>query len=140
MEISYQLTEDDYRQGFKAFRRRKTFSLWTTRIGWLLLFVALAEALFISISASDRNFPFLALLWGFVAFWTYCLLYAHRYAARQMIKGSPSASLPHTAQISEEGLYFRTSAGESRLAWNLIIGWVEVERVFALLPSPLTFF
>lgn len=57
-----------------------------------------------------------------------------------MIKGSPSASLPHTAQMSDEGLYFRTSAGESRLAWNLIIGWVEVERVFALFPSPLTFF
>lgn len=140
MEISYQLTEDDYRQGFKAFRRRKTFSLWTTRIGWLLLFVALAEALFISISASDRKFGILALLWGFVALWTYCLWYAPRYAARKMIKGSPSASLPHTAQISEEGLYFRTSAGESRLAWNLIIGWVEVERVFALFPSPLTFF
>ena len=140
MEISYQLTEDDYRQGFKAFRRRKIFSLWTTRIGWLLLFVALAEALFISISASDRNLPILALLWGFVAFWTYCLWYAPRYAARKMIKGSPSASLPHTAQMSEEGLYFRTSAGESRLAWNLIIGWVEVERVFALFPSPLTFF
>jgi YcxB-like protein len=57
-----------------------------------------------------------------------------------MIKGSPSASLPYTAQMSEDGLYFRTSAGESRLTWNLIIGWVEVERVFALFPSPLTFF
>jgi hypothetical protein len=140
MEISYQLTEDDYRQGYKAFRRRKTFSLWATRIGWVLLFLALAEALYVSISGFDREFPTLALLWGQVAFWAYCLWYAPRYAARKMIKGSPSASLPHTAQMSDEGLYFRTSAGESRLSWNLIIGWVEVERVFALFPSPLTFF
>ena len=140
MEISYQLTEDDYRQGYKAFRRRRTFSLWATRIGWALLFVTLAEALYVSISGFDREFPTLALLWGLVAFWTYCLWYAPRYAARKMIKGSPSASLPHTAQMSEDGLYFRTSAGESRLTWNLIIGWVEVERVFALFPSPLTFF
>jgi hypothetical protein len=140
MEISYQLMEDDYRQGYKAFRRRKAFSLWATRIGWGLLFVALAEALFISISGFGRSFPILALLWGFVAFWAYCLWYAPRYAARKMIKGSPSASLPHTAQMSEDGLYFRTSAGESRLTWSLIIGWVEVERVFALFPSPLTFF
>jgi hypothetical protein len=140
MEISYQLTEDDYRQGYKAFRRRKTFSLWATRIGWVLLFLVLAEALFISISGSDRSFPNLALLWGLVAFWSYCLWYAPRYAAGKMIKGSPSASLPYTAQMSEDGLYFRTSAGESRLTWNLIIGWVEVERVFALFPSPLTFF
>ena len=32
------------------------------------------------------------------------------------------------------------SFDESQLTWNLIIGWVEVERVFALFPSPLTFF
>jgi hypothetical protein len=140
MEISYQLTEDDYRQGYKAFRRRKTFSLWATRICWVLLFLVLAEALFVSIFGADRSFPNLALLWGFVAFWAYCLWYAPRYAARKMIKGSPSASLPHTAQMSEDGLYFRTSSGESRLKWNLIIGWVEVERVFTLFPSPLTFF
>jgi len=115
MEISYQLTEDDYRQGYKAFRRRKTFSLWATRIGWVLLFLTLAEALFVSIFGFDRSFPNLALLWGVVAFWAYCLWYAPRYAARKMIKGSPSASLPHIAGMSEDGLYFRTSAGESRL-------------------------
>ena len=73
-------------------------------------------------------------------FWTYCLWYAPRYAARKMIKGSPGASLPHTAEMSEDGLYFRTPAGESRLTWTLIIGWAEVDRVFALFPSPLTFF
>ena len=140
MEISYQLTEDDYRQGYSAFRRRKAFSVWTTRIGWVLLFLALGEALYTSISGFNRELPTVALLWGVVAFWAYCLWYAPRYVARRMIKGSPSASLPHTAQLSEDGLYFRTSAGESRLAWNLIIGWVEVERVFALFPSPLTFF
>jgi hypothetical protein len=140
MEISYQLTEDDYRQGYKAFRRRKTFSLWATRIGWVLLFITLAEALFESIFGLDRSFPILALLWGLVAFWAYCLWYAPRYAARKMITGSPSASLPHIAEMSEDGLYFRTSGGESRLTWNLIIGWVEVERVFALFLSPLTFF
>jgi len=141
MEISYQLTEDDYRQGYKAFRRRKAFSLWNARTGWVVLsFLALAESIFVSISGFAKGFPSLLLFWGWVAFWAYCMWYAPRYAARKMIKGSPSASLPHTAQISEDGLYFRTSADESRMAWNLIIGWVEVERVFALFPSPLTFF
>ncbi len=140
MEISYQLTEDDYRQGYKAFRRRKAFSLWATRIGYMCLFLVLATALFESIFGPDRSFANLALLWGLAAFWSYCLWYAPRYAARRMIKGSPSASLPHTMDISEDGLHSRTSAGESRLGWNLFIGWVEVDRVFALFPSPLTFF
>jgi hypothetical protein len=140
MEISYQLTEDDYRQGYKAFRRRTTKSLWLIRVAHASFILILAVALFVSIFGPDRSFPNLALLWGLAAFWSYCLWYAPRYAARKMIKGSPSASLPHTMDISEDGLHSRTSAGESRLAWNLFIGWVEVDRVFALFPSPLTFF
>ena len=140
MEISYQLTEDDYRQGYKAFRRRKRFSLWATRIGYVCLFLVLVLALFESTVGPNRTFPDLLLLWGLVAFWVYCLWFAPRYAARKMIRGAPSASLPHTMDISEDGIYSRTSAGESRLKWDLIIGWVEVDRVFALFPSPLTFF
>ena len=42
--------------------------------------------------------------------------------------------------MSETGLYFRTSASDSRLAWDLITGWAEVERVFALFPSPVLYF
>lgn len=57
-----------------------------------------------------------------------------------MIKGSPGASLPHTVDISESGLYSRSSAAEARFTWELIVGWAEVERVFALFPSPLSFF
>ena len=70
MEISYQLTEDDYRQGYKAFRRRTTYSLWRTRIAYAAFFLILAVALFVSIFGPDRSFPNLALLWGLVAFWT----------------------------------------------------------------------
>jgi hypothetical protein len=140
MEISYQLTEDDYRQGYKASRRRKTSSLWLNRIGYVCLFLVLPIALSESIFGPDRSFPNLALLWGLAAFWGYCLWYAPRYASKKMIKGSPSASLPHAVDISEEGFHSRTPVGESRLTWNQFIGWVEVDRVFALFPSPLTFF
>jgi hypothetical protein len=140
MEISYQLTEDDYRQGYKAFRRRKTSSLWLNRIRYICLFLVLLTALLESIFGSDRRFPSLALLWGLPAYWGYWLWYAPRHASRKMIKGSPSASLPHTMDISEARIHFRTSVGESRLTWQQFVGWLEVDRVFALFPSPLTFF
>lgn len=139
MEISYQLTEDDYRQGFKAFRRRTTYSLWRSRIAFACLFLILAVALLVSIFGPDRSFPNLALLWGLAAFWICCLWYAPRRVARKMITGSPSASLPHTVDMSEDGLHFRTSASESRLMWSLFTGWAEADRVFALFPSPVSF-
>lgn len=139
MEISYQLTEDDYRQGFKAFRRRTKFSLWASRVGYVCFFLILATAIFVSIFGPDRSFPNLALLWGFAAFWIWCIWYGPRRVAKKIISGSPSASLPYAVELSEDGLHFRTSASESRLTWNLITGWAEVERVFALFPSPLSF-
>jgi len=139
MEISYQLTEDDYRQGYKAFRRRTKVSLWRTRIAYASFFLILAVALFVSIFGPDRTFPNLALLWGLVAFWTCYLWYAPRGVAKKMITGSPSAALPQTLDVSEGGLYVRTSASESRLTWDLIIGWAEADRVFALFPSPISF-
>jgi len=139
MEISYQLMEDDYLQGYKAFRRRNTYSLWRTRLLYVIFFLNFALALLLSIVGPPGRFPFLVLLWGFVAFWIYCVWYSPRRLARKMITGSPSASLPHTVDMSEDGLHFRTSASESRLAWNLITDWAEADRVFALLPSPISF-
>jgi hypothetical protein len=140
MEISYQLTEDDYRQGYQAFRRRTTSSQWFIRVAYACLILALAAAIFVSIFGPDRSFPNLALLWGLVTFWTYCLWYVPRRVARKMIAGSPTASLLHTADVSEDGLHFRTPASDSRLTWSAITGWAEADRVFALSPSPVSFF
>jgi len=139
MEISYQLTEDDYRQGYKAFRQRTTYSLWRTRMAFASFFLILAVALLISIFGPDKSFPNLALLWVLVALSTWCLWYAPHRVARKMITGSPSASLPYTVNVSEDGLHFRTSASDSRLMWSLITGWAEADRVFALFPSPISF-
>ena len=139
MEISYQLTEDDYRQGFKAFRRRTRYRLWLSRVSYVCLVFIGALAVFVPIFGLDRSVPNLLLLWGTAAFGIWCLWYAPRYLAKKMMRGSPGASLPQTLDISDDGLYFRTSSGESRLAWDLFIGWAEADRVFVLLPSPVTF-
>ena len=140
MEISYQLTEDDYRQGYAAFRRRTKLSLWLRRLSYAVFYLVLALTVFVIFFSADRSFSTLFPLLFFVVFWVCCIWYSPRYVARKMIKGSPSASLPHTAEISENGLRFRTPDSESRLGWDLIVGWAEAERVFALFPSPVMFF
>ena len=139
MEITYQLTEDDYRQGYKAYKRRAKSSLWLSRLSYLVFFLVLAAMLFVLIIGPDRSFSTLFPLLFFVAFWIWCIWYAPHRVARNMIKGSPGAALAHTAEFSDDGLHFRTTAGESRLSWNLFRGWSEADRVFALFPSPVTF-
>lgn len=140
LEISYQLTIDDYRQGFKAMRRRTTFSRWSSRFTYSCFFLVLAAAIFLSLLGPDKSFSNLFPLWALVAFLTCVIWYSPYRIARKMIKGSPSASLPHTMEISESGIYSRSAIGESRFTWDLIVGWVEVDRVFALFPSPVSFF
>jgi hypothetical protein len=95
--------------------------------------------LFVLVVGPDRSFSTLFPLLFFVVFWMWCIWYAPYRVAKKMIQGSPGAALPHTAEFSDDGLRFRTAAGESRLSWNLFMGWSEVARVFALLPSPVTF-
>ena len=56
------------------------------------------------------------------------------------MKSSRSASLPHTLNASDSGLESRSSVAESKFTWDLIVGWEEVERVFSLFPSAVSFF
>lgn len=139
VEISYHLTVDDYRQGYKAFRRRTTFSRLAYYFAYACFFLIVASALLLSFAGRDKSFRNLFPLWAAAAFCGYVLWYCPYRVASKMIKGSPSAALPHTVDVSDSGLYVRTSASEARLSWDLIIGWAEVERVFALFPSPIMF-
>lgn len=141
MEISYQLTEDDYRQGYKGFRRRTAFSRWSIRIGRVCFVVLLAPAVLLSFRGPDKTFSNLFPLWGLLAFWAWIIWGCPYYIARKMMmKSSRSASLPHTFNVSDSGLASRSSVAESKFTWDLIVGWVEVERVFSLFPSAVSFY
>lgn len=140
MEISYQLTTDDYRQGFKAFRGRSTLSRWSFRFGYFCFFVVVAAALLLTIFAREGGSPGVFPLWLLAAFWGWYLWYCPYHVAKKMMKDSPIAAVPHTIEISEAGLHSRTSISDSRYAWDLIVGWAEADRVFALFPSSISFF
>lgn len=140
MEISYQLTKDDYRQGFKAFRKRTAFARWTNRVAVALFFLILASALLLSFFGRDKSFSNLFPLWAILVVWAWFIWGCPYYVAHKMIKGSRNASLLHTMNISESGVYSRSPAAESRFTWDLVVGWEEAERVFALFPSSVSYF
>ena len=90
MEISYQLTEDDYRQGYKAFQVDERNTLFGLAVlVTLFSFVILAIAVYVSIFGPDRSFPNMALLWGLVAFWGLLQMVCPSPHGQKMITGSP---------------------------------------------------
>jgi hypothetical protein len=140
VEISYQLTEDDYRQGYKGFRNRTAISRWSIRIGRAFFVLLLASAFLLSFRGRDKSFSNLFPLWGLLAFWAWTIWGCPYYIARKMMKGSRNAPLPRILNVSDSGLYDRTSNAESKFTWDLIVGWVEVERVFSLFLSPISYY
>jgi len=140
VEISYILTRDDYVEGFRAFRARTAYSRWVNRISRVCFVLLLALALFLSFIGHDKSFHNLFPLWALLALWVYILWGCPYYVAHKMMKGRPSAPLVHTLDISESGLSSRTSVSESRLTWDVFVGWEEVEGVFSLFPSPISYY
>ena len=140
MEISFQLTPDDYHQGFKAHRKRTAFSRWGWRFTYVCFAFILFTAVLLSFFGPDKSFRNLFPLWAILAFLVWVLWYCPYNAARKLVKGSPEAQMLQKVDISENGLITHSELSESKIAWRSIIDWVEVEKVFALFLSPLSFF
>src|SRR4051812_33100435 len=120
MQITYQLTPEDYRQGIKASRKRTTFSRWSYRIIQTVVVGALALLLLFSIAGSftDRRAEFISNLIPlfYVAFFWILLLFGAPYlSARSQFKGSPSAKGPITLEVSDEGFRTKTQFSDSNI-------------------------
>jgi hypothetical protein len=77
-------------------------------------------------------------LWLLAALWAYVLWYDPYSLSRKIIRGP--TSLARTVEITEEGIHSRSTSTDSRLTWEAIIDWAEVERVFTLFVTSVSFF
>ena len=89
MQLSYQLTESDYRQGFKAFRTRTAYRRWLIRIAYFIFFFMVVLGLLTTFAR--RAFGELWPLYLLLLFWGYYLWYGPYMIGRRTMKGSPSA-------------------------------------------------
>ena len=137
MQISYQLTAEDYRHAFYAFRNRNSSLRLRNRI--MLVVAGLCLGLLIAGTIINADTPagtVVVLL--ILLYWGYCRWYAPRMIGRKMMAG-PGASGARTVEISENGMHDRTEVSDSKMTWNLFVGWNENNEVFALFPSAISF-
>jgi hypothetical protein len=137
MDVNYQITVDDFRQGINAYRKKSTLTRWGFRFVKmfviLLIGTGLALLLFAPHNAALQNsMPlfFLGILWLFVIWVTPYL------SARSQFRGSPSARGRINLEVSDSGLYFHSEYVDSRLLWPSFVTWVEEKPVFALFTNP----
>jgi hypothetical protein len=137
VQLSYQLTESDYRQGFKAFRTRTAYRRWLIRIAYFIFFFMVVLGLLTTFAR--RAFGELWPLYLLLLFWGYYLWYGPYMIGRRTMKGSPSARTPRTIDITDAGLHDQNNLADSRVDWKVFVGWAENDKVFALFPSSMTF-
>ena len=141
MEITYELTQQDFYDSLIAHRNRSTFRKWTFRLMVFFIFLVVASGLFTLIlrphNAATRAdlLPMfiVAPLWGFV------LWGGPRLSARSQYRKQPSAQGTRTLTTDPTGVHWRWSGGTSDVEWKSYMRYVESKSQFLLYLSPATF-
>jgi hypothetical protein len=137
MEITYQLTADDFHRAMKAHRAQHWITRWAFRFGVAFVIFVLGLGIVALVFAPGRvSMQNLMPIFVLGAMWLILLWVTPYFSARSQLRGSPSAKSPVTLTISETGLHMRSQYVDSSMAWPTFVKWVEEKRVLALFTSP----
>jgi hypothetical protein len=137
MEVTYQLTADDFRHGMMAWRMKSRWRRWNYWLG-VATMVPILIASAISLVAYPHSTLKETFLIGLVAsaFWLASRWTGPWLSGFLQFRRMPSAQDPTTVAISDSGLRAHSRHGDSQVAWSAYIGWGEEKSVFVLFPQP----
>jgi hypothetical protein len=137
MQVSFQLTPNDYRDGVIAWRNVRAWRRWVV----VMVYVAGSIAIIVSLIRifSELNASTLATLGavlGLMAFWLAIMWAAPRLTSQRQFRNTPSAHSPMTIEATDAGLHVRSAQADSKVAWSVYMAWGEYKSVFVILPQP----
>jgi hypothetical protein len=141
MQVTYELTADDFRHAIIAHRNRNSLFRWAMRLVaffWMLALVAQCYSLFAGFDRSRLSSSFNVSFLGFVVF-PYIQWGAPYFSARRQFRNSPSSQGKITLEVQDAGLRFRSATTDGSVSWKNYIRWIEDKYVFVLFPSPVIF-
>jgi hypothetical protein len=140
MEITYELTQKDFRDSFIAHRNRSKSSKWSYRVLTLLFFAGLIINLIgIAMRPLARllsgDFPMVLLFLFGIGF----LLFGPRLMAKNQFAKQPSAHGPRAVLMDSGGVHWRWAGGSSDIEWKNFIQILESKNHFLFYSSPVYF-
>jgi hypothetical protein len=137
MEVTYQLTADDFRRGMLAWRMRVGWRRWSYRVGLVLMPAVLTiNAILLAVDPHSVLKRFEWVLLGGAAFWLAFVLASPWLSARAQFRRMPSAQGPTTLAVSDSGIRMQSVHVNSQIAWSAFIDWREEKSVFVVFPQP----
>lgn len=137
MQVTYQLTPEDFYQGCLAWRAQRKWQKWTRWIAYFVVGAALLTSL-LALLLNRRAATTPAALAGiaFGAVWFAFMLFGPRFSSRRQFRNHPTAQSPITMEASEAGLEIHSAHTDSKVAWSAYVGWGESKSVFVIMPQP----
>lgn len=137
MQVTYQLTQEDFYQGHLGWRSRRKWQQW---VRWIAYFVVACSSLIslflLVVDRSAETTPFAVFSVVLGVLWFAYMLLAPRLSTRRQFRNYPLAQSQITLHTSEQGLAFHNPHAESRIAWSAYVGWGEAKSVFVIMPQP----
>jgi hypothetical protein len=144
MEVTFELTVDDFYDGLKACRRKTIVAGWALPLGTAALTLLVIYLIFQSL-ASSRAAPFKDLI-PLVMICVFCLIVSivvplwRRSAVRKQFEGNPSTKGLITLAVSESEIRLRSHHTDSSATWSSFVMWSEGKSVFAIMVSPVIYY
>jgi hypothetical protein len=133
MEVTYQLTANDYLRVLKASRKYSAILRWAYRLSIFFAFCLMGWATLVLIgNPSRQGFLDVLPLFLLVGFWLTFLVGWPHFSARSQFRGSPSAKAPVTLDANDPGLRFYSSYYDLTLSWAALVRSVEERDIIAL--------
>ena len=135
MQVTFQVTADDYRDGLVAWRNLKSWRRWGIRALalWVgVIFLVSVVQLFVSPAVPTAALP--GIIFSVVAL---VFIWAGpSLSARRQFRNTPSAHDPMTIEASNAGLEIHSVHADSKVAWSTYVACGEYKSVFLILPQP----
>jgi hypothetical protein len=137
VQVSYQLTPEDYRRGCIAWRKLYRWRRWLYPFAYFMMALTVPTAIMLAIfDHSVQTLKVSGAILLFAALWFSFMLLAPRYSARRQFRGSPSAQSPMTLGMSDAGLEIHSVHSDSKASWSAFVDWAETKSLFVILPQP----
>jgi hypothetical protein len=136
MEITYELTEKDFVEGYRIHRQRSSSGNWTPSV--YMFWASILAAVIVGLT-NQHGIKGMVIL-GFMAFaWAALVSFHSRSSVRRQFRNQPAVHGPRTVVFDSEGAHWRLDGGSSDVAWKNYIQSIEGDTQILLYGSPASF-